>query len=109
MQRLAAPPPLLPFPSASLPSPNRIPRVDVGGRPSEREPRPLPAHLPRGRPAPPPGYAEPLKSVPPEKFNHTVIPKGYRSPWQEFVNYRDYQSDVRGHTPRPAEYRNFNK
>ncbi|XP_006906469.1 myozenin-3 [Pteropus alecto] len=56
-----------------------------------------------------PGYAEPLKSVPPEKFNHTVIPKGYHCPWQEFVSYRDYQSTGRSHVARPAEYRNFNK
>lgn len=56
-----------------------------------------------------PGYAEPLKSVPPEKFNCTVIPKGYHCPWQEFVSYRDYQRDGRSHTPSPAEYRNFNK
>ncbi|KAK1343469.1 hypothetical protein QTO34_016249 [Cnephaeus nilssonii] len=56
-----------------------------------------------------PGYAEPLKSIPPEKFNHTVIPKGYHCPWQEFVSYRDYQSDGRSHTPSPAQYRNFNK
>ncbi|KAL4668056.1 hypothetical protein H8957_011550 [Semnopithecus entellus] len=56
-----------------------------------------------------PGYAEPLKGVPPEKFNHTAIPKGYRCPWQEFVSYRDYQSDGRSHTPSPNDYRNFNK
>ncbi|XP_059554944.1 myozenin-3 [Myotis daubentonii] len=56
-----------------------------------------------------PGYAEPLKSIPPEKFNHTVIPKGYHCPWQEFVSYRDYQSNGRSHTPSPAQYRNFNK
>ncbi|XP_016069657.1 PREDICTED: myozenin-3 [Miniopterus natalensis] len=56
-----------------------------------------------------PGYAEPLKSIPPEKFNHTVIPKGYHCPWQEFISYRDYQSDGRRHTPSPAQYRNFNK
>ncbi|XP_066199635.1 myozenin-3 isoform X1 [Saccopteryx leptura] len=56
-----------------------------------------------------PGYAGPLKSIPPEKFNHTVIPKGYHCPWQEFVSYRDYQSNGRSHTPSPAEYRNFNK
>ncbi|KAM8764384.1 myozenin-3 isoform 1-T2 [Rhynchonycteris naso] len=56
-----------------------------------------------------PGYAGPLKSVPPEKFNHTIIPKGYHCPWQEFVSYQDYQSDGRSHTPSPAEYRNFNK
>lgn len=61
-------------------------------------------------PSPPPlGYAEPLKGVPPEKFNHTAIPKGYRCPWQEFVSYRDYQSDGRSHTPSPNDYRNFNK
>uniref|UniRef100_A0A8C9EQQ2 Myozenin 3 n=1 Tax=Pavo cristatus TaxID=9049 RepID=A0A8C9EQQ2_PAVCR len=28
-----------------------------------------------------PGYSTPLKEVPPEKFNITAIPKGYRSPW----------------------------
>ncbi|CAK6446239.1 unnamed protein product [Pipistrellus nathusii] len=56
-----------------------------------------------------PGYAEPLKSIPPEKFNHTVIPKGYHCPWQQFVSYRDFQSDGRSHTPSPAQYRNFNK
>ncbi|XP_004737870.1 myozenin-3 [Mustela putorius furo] len=56
-----------------------------------------------------PGYAEPLKGVPPEKFNHTAIPKGYRCPWQEFISYRDYQSDGRSHTPSLAQYRNFNK
>lgn len=56
-----------------------------------------------------PGYAEPLKGVPPEKFNHTAIPKGYRCPWQEFVSYRDYPSGSRSHTPILREYRNFNK
>ncbi|GAB1301773.1 Myozenin-3 [Apodemus speciosus] len=61
--------------------------------------------------SPPPGYAEPLKGVPPEKFNHTAIPKGYRCPWQEFVSYRDYPSGGRSHTPilRDYHYRNFNK
>ncbi|XP_020035814.2 myozenin-3 [Castor canadensis] len=56
-----------------------------------------------------PGYAEPLKGVPPEKFNHTAIPKGYRCPWQEFVSYRDYQIDGRSHTPSLRDRRNFNK
>lgn len=55
------------------------------------------------------GYAEPLRSVPPEKFNHTAIPKGYRCPWQEFVGYRDYSSESRSHTPSLGDYRNFNK
>ncbi|XP_012996658.1 myozenin-3 [Cavia porcellus] len=56
-----------------------------------------------------PGYAEPLKSVPPEKFNHTAIPKGYRCPWQEFVSYRDYSFEGQRHTPSLGDYRNFNK
>ncbi|TRY98357.1 hypothetical protein DNTS_021784 [Danionella cerebrum] len=30
-----------------------------------------------------PGYGGPLKEIPPEKFNITVIPKSYRSPWEE--------------------------
>ncbi|XP_008253488.3 myozenin-3 [Oryctolagus cuniculus] len=56
-----------------------------------------------------PGYSEPLKGVPPEKFNHTAIPKGYRCPWQEFISYRDYLGDSSSHTLSPASYRNFNK
>uniref|UniRef100_A0A8C3YHY8 Myozenin 3 n=1 Tax=Catagonus wagneri TaxID=51154 RepID=A0A8C3YHY8_9CETA len=56
-----------------------------------------------------PGYAEPLKGVPPEKFNHTAMPKGYHCPWQEFVGYRDYLGQGRSHTPSLADYRNFNK
>uniref|UniRef100_A0A8D0IKL4 Myozenin 3 n=1 Tax=Sus scrofa TaxID=9823 RepID=A0A8D0IKL4_PIG len=55
-----------------------------------------------------PGYAEPLKGIPPEKFNHTAIPKGYRCPWQEFISYRDYLGEGRSHTPSLADYRNFN-
>lgn len=58
---------------------------------------------------PPPGYAEPLKGIPPEKFNHTAIPKGYRCPWQEFVSYRDYPSGGGSRTPILRDYRNFNK
>ncbi|XP_028745976.1 myozenin-3 isoform X2 [Peromyscus leucopus] len=54
-----------------------------------------------------PGYAEPLKGIPPEKFNHTAIPKGYRCPWQEFVSYRDYPSG--GGSLILRDYRNFNK
>lgn len=61
------------------------------------------------RPAPPLGYAEPLKGIPPEKFNHTAIPKGYHCPWQEFISYRDYLGEGRSHTPSLADYRNFNK
>ncbi|KAM6148501.1 myozenin-3 [Erethizon dorsatum] len=56
-----------------------------------------------------PGYAEPLKSIPPEKFNHTAIPKGYRCPWQEFISYRDYWCEGQSHNPSFGDYRNFNK
>ncbi|XP_074068737.1 myozenin-3 [Macrotis lagotis] len=59
------------------------------------------------------GYSKPLTGIPPEKFNHTAIPKGYRSPWQEFIDYKDgyknYHEDHLNHTPRPSDYRNFNK
>ncbi|XP_021121888.1 myozenin-3 [Heterocephalus glaber] len=56
-----------------------------------------------------PGYSEPLKSVPPEKFNHTAIPKGYRCPWQDFISYRDYSVEGQRHTLSLGDYRNFNK
>lgn len=66
------------------------------------------ARLPRAM-LHPLGYAEPLKGVPPEKFNHTAIPKGYSCPWQEFLSYQDHLGEGRSHTPSLAEYRNFNK
>ncbi|XP_074147891.1 myozenin-3 [Sminthopsis crassicaudata] len=59
------------------------------------------------------GYSKPLTGIPPEKFNHTAIPKGYRSPWQEFIGhkdgFKDYQDDQLNHTLSPSDYRNFNK
>ncbi|XP_007516475.1 myozenin-3 isoform X1 [Erinaceus europaeus] len=63
----------------------------------------------RGPSALAPGYAEPLRDVPPEKFNHTAIPKGYRCPWQELGSSPDYRVDSGCHTPSLTEYRNFNK
>ncbi|KAK5848434.1 hypothetical protein PBY51_006049 [Eleginops maclovinus] len=33
-----------------------------------------------------PGYAGPLKDIPPEKFNSTAVPKSYHSPWQQAIN-----------------------
>uniref|UniRef100_A0A8C3BXT2 Myozenin 3 n=1 Tax=Cairina moschata TaxID=8855 RepID=A0A8C3BXT2_CAIMO len=36
-----------------------------------------------------PGYSGPLREVPPEKFNVTAIPKGYRSPWQGLLGDKD--------------------
>ncbi|XP_077625191.1 myozenin-3 [Crocuta crocuta] len=79
------------------------------GGPQDAQSSAFPAERASSPSALAPGYAQPLKGVPPEKFNHTAIPKGYRCPWQEFIGYRDYQSDGRSHTPSLAEYRNFNK
>ncbi|KAK2542712.1 hypothetical protein Q9233_000188 [Columba guinea] len=59
-----------------------------------------------------PGYSGPLKEVPPEKFNVTAIPKGYRSPWQELLGDKDNtlhsknQPPVR---PSPWDFRSFNR
>uniref|UniRef100_A0A452SK79 Myozenin 3 n=1 Tax=Ursus americanus TaxID=9643 RepID=A0A452SK79_URSAM len=79
------------------------------GGPEDAQSAAFPAERARSPSALAPGYAEPLKGVPPEKFNHTAIPKGYRCPWQEFISYRDYQSHGRSHTPSLFQYRNFNK
>ncbi|XP_061044323.1 myozenin-3 [Eubalaena glacialis] len=79
------------------------------GAPEDAQPtaaRPVSAHSPS---ALAPGYAEPLKGVPPEKFNHTAIPKGYSCPWKEFVSYRDDLGEGGSHTHSLLEYRNFNK
>nr|XP_004652678.1 myozenin-3 [Jaculus jaculus] len=56
-----------------------------------------------------PGYAEPLKGIPPEKFNHTAIPKGYQCPWQEFISHQDYASNGQNYIPNFRNFRNFNK
>ncbi|NXE79886.1 MYOZ3 protein, partial [Cochlearius cochlearius] len=59
-----------------------------------------------------PGYSGPLKEVPPEKFNVTAIPKGYRSPWQELLGDKD--NTVHGENqppvrPSPWDFRSFNR
>ncbi|NXW40405.1 MYOZ3 protein, partial [Nyctiprogne leucopyga] len=59
-----------------------------------------------------PGYSGPLKEVPPEKFNVTAIPKGYRSPWQELLGDKD--NVVHGENkppmrPPPWDFRSFNR
>ncbi|NXN44859.1 MYOZ3 protein, partial [Rhinoptilus africanus] len=59
-----------------------------------------------------PGYSGPLKEVPPEKFNVTAIPKGYRSPWQAFLGDKD--NAVHGKNqpplrPSPWDFRSFNR
>ncbi|NWJ11575.1 MYOZ3 protein, partial [Crypturellus undulatus] len=59
-----------------------------------------------------PGYSAPLKEVPPEKFNVTAIPKGYRSPWQEFLNEKDYSADSENYLlmkPTHVDFRSFNR
>ncbi|XP_049714594.1 myozenin-3 [Elephas maximus indicus] len=81
----------------------------TSGPPQDARPATASAERPRTPSALAPGYSEPLKSVPPEKFNHTAIPKAYRCPWEEFVSYRDYQRDGRSYIPSASEYRNFNK
>ncbi|NXK05059.1 MYOZ3 protein, partial [Herpetotheres cachinnans] len=59
-----------------------------------------------------PGYSGPLKEVPPEKFNVTAIPRGYRSPWQELLSDKD--NAVHGENqlairPSPWDFRSFNR
>lgn len=58
------------------------------------------------------GYSGPLKEVPPEKFNVTAIPKGYRSPWQELFGDKDKAVHGENKPPvRPSlwDFRSFNR
>ncbi|NXU47714.1 MYOZ3 protein, partial [Turnix velox] len=59
-----------------------------------------------------PGYSGPLKEIPPEKFNATAIPKGYRSPWQELLGDKDNSLFGKNQPPvRPFQwdFRSFNR
>ncbi|NWR72113.1 MYOZ3 protein, partial [Centropus unirufus] len=59
-----------------------------------------------------PGYSSPLKEVPPEKFNVTAIPKGYRSPWQELLGHEDNAAHGKNQLPMrpsPWDFRSFNR
>ncbi|XP_028315209.1 myozenin-2 isoform X2 [Gouania willdenowi] len=62
---------------------------------------------------PVPGYSGPLKDVPHEKFNTTVIPKSYSSPWMEALG--NNEELLRSHLPQlpqrlqPTDYRCFNR
>ncbi|NWW90444.1 MYOZ3 protein, partial [Rhynochetos jubatus] len=59
-----------------------------------------------------PGYSGPLKEIPPEKFNVTAIPKGYRSPWQELLGDKDnaaYGENQPPMRPSPWDFRSFNR
>ncbi|NXI72699.1 MYOZ3 protein, partial [Anseranas semipalmata] len=54
-----------------------------------------------------PGYSGPLKEVPPEKFNITAIPKGYRSPWQGLLGDKDKAVDSENQLPMKPSYGDF--
>ncbi|NXP45333.1 MYOZ3 protein, partial [Heliornis fulica] len=59
-----------------------------------------------------PGYSSPLKEIPPEKFNVTAIPKGYRSPWQELLGVKDNAVPGRSQLPvrpSPWDFKSFNR
>ncbi|KFW78532.1 Myozenin-3, partial [Manacus vitellinus] len=59
-----------------------------------------------------PGYSSPLKEIPPEKFNVTAIPKGYRCPWQELFGDRDdavYGKNQPPMRPPAWDFRSFNR
>ncbi|KAA0709776.1 Myozenin-2 Calsarcin-1 FATZ-related protein 2 [Triplophysa tibetana] len=62
-----------------------------------------------------PGYTGPLREIPREKFNSTVIPKSYCSPWREALGESEELSNLEdqlSQTPKklpPANYRCFNR
>ncbi|NXG78301.1 MYOZ3 protein, partial [Baryphthengus martii] len=60
-----------------------------------------------------PGYSSPLKEVPPEKFNVTAIPRGYRSPWQGLLADKDNavhgENQLPTRLPPPWDFRSFNR
>ncbi|KAL6117714.1 myoz3 [Pungitius sinensis] len=63
-----------------------------------------------------PGYSGPLKNVPHEKFNTTVTPKSYSSPWRralgdnvELLDAINTQLPQLPQTQQPSNYRCFNR
>lgn len=63
-----------------------------------------------------PGYGGPLREVPPEKFNVTVIPKSYHSPWEEkLMDSEALLASISSRLPEPpqkltpATYKCFNR
>ncbi|XP_033830142.1 myozenin-2-like [Periophthalmus magnuspinnatus] len=63
-----------------------------------------------------PGYSGPLKEIPHERFNTTVIPKSYCSPWrqalasnEELLNTLNSQLPENPQGQQPANYRSFNR
>lgn len=60
----------------------------------------------------PTGYSTPLKEVPPEKFNITAIPKGYRSPWHGHMGDEDKAVGSENRLPMKlphGDFVNFNR
>uniref|UniRef100_A0A8C9ETJ6 Myozenin 3 n=1 Tax=Pavo cristatus TaxID=9049 RepID=A0A8C9ETJ6_PAVCR len=55
----------------------------------------------------PTGYSTPLKEVPPEKFNITAIPKGYRSPWHGHTGDKDKAAGSENLLPMNLPYGDF--
>nr|XP_046262510.1 myozenin-2 isoform X2 [Scatophagus argus] len=60
-----------------------------------------------------PGYSGPLKNIPHEKFNTTVIPKSYCSPWTEALGGSEVVLSIQPpqlpQRLQPANYRCFNR
>ncbi|XP_028445004.1 myozenin-2 isoform X2 [Perca flavescens] len=63
-----------------------------------------------------PGYSGPLKEIPHEKFNTTIIPKSYSSPWSqalgdntELLNALNTQLPQLPQRLQPSNYRCFNR
>ncbi|XP_041122476.1 myozenin-2-like isoform X1 [Polyodon spathula] len=60
-----------------------------------------------------PGYSGPLKEIPHEKFNITVIPKSYQSPWREsLTDTEELLHSLNQQLPEPPqkpEFRCFNR
>lgn len=62
------------------------------------------------------GYGEPLRDVPPEKFNRTAVPKSYQSPWEQALIKDPMLADtliscMPGPEPPPGlpGYKSFNR
>ncbi|KAM9849420.1 myozenin-2-like isoform 3-T3 [Aulostomus maculatus] len=63
-----------------------------------------------------PGYSGPLKEIPHEKFNTTVVPRSYCSPWREALGGNDDLPEglssklpPREKSQQPLNYRCFNR
>uniref|UniRef100_A0A3B4C8C3 Myozenin 3a n=1 Tax=Pygocentrus nattereri TaxID=42514 RepID=A0A3B4C8C3_PYGNA len=62
-----------------------------------------------------PGYSGPLKEVPHEKFNVTIVPKSYCSPWEEPSDSETLLANINANLPEPPQkhtpsnYKSFNR